>query len=66
MKDEYEDYSPIKGETTRMVELCRLLANRANLLDRLHCLDKTIVGLDVSRDELDAVLAHFRRMDGLD
>ena len=66
MTDEYENYCPVKGETTRMVALLKLLANRANLLDKLHVLEKTIVGLDVSRDELDAVLAHFRRMDGLD
>ena len=56
--DEY--YVTKKGETTRIVSLTKLLAERANVLDRLEQVNKRIMDMDLARDELDAVLRHFR------
>jgi hypothetical protein len=59
--DEY--YITKKGETTRIVSLTKLVAERANVIDKLEQLDKRIADMDLARDELDAILRHFRVMD---
>ena len=56
--DEY--YITKRGETTRIVSLTKLLAERANVLGRLEQVNKRIMDMDLARDELDAVLRHFR------
>ena len=56
--DEY--YITKRGETTRIVSLTKLLAERANVMDRLEQVEKRIADMDLARDELDAVLRHFR------
>mgnify|MGYP003108934147 CR=1 FL=1 len=60
MEYNYKDYVPSKAETTRMVLLCKALAERANLLDKLHNIDRTIEEMDTGRDELDALLCNIR------
>jgi hypothetical protein len=58
---EYRDYIPVKGETVRAVQLCKMLAERANLLDKLHDIETTIESMDLARDELDALLCNIRK-----
>jgi hypothetical protein len=59
--DEY--YVTKKGETTRIVSLTQLLAERANVMDRLEQVNKRIADMDLARDELDGVLCYFRNED---
>lgn len=60
MGERYKDYTPVKGETVRAVQLCKLLAERANLIDKLHDIETTIESMDLARDELDALLCNIR------
>lgn len=60
MENDYIDYVPSKAETTRMVLLCKALAERANLLDKLHSTNLLIEEMDTGRDELDALLCNIR------
>ena len=61
MGERYRDYVPVKGETVRAVQLCKLLAERANLIDKLHDIETTIESMDLARDELDALLCNIRK-----
>lgn len=61
MDEHYQEATP--AETTRMVNLTRLLAERANLIDKLRTTERLIQNMDLARDELDAILCYFRNKD---